>query len=632
MEISVWFAYNGKSKSEKLEKMSCEKTERGDTVVTTYDCVHTESGTGWKITHTEYAAFGATELRAEIYAHKDTEIFDGIEWRVLLDGQNGKLIGNYGDKDLEFEEYEKSITESPIIHRALDGRPTHVYFPYYRIETDKTKTVAALSWQGTWQAEFESVGNGTQMRAGQYGVHTFFKAGEKFGLPALLLLPYETDSVNVWRRFYFKHVMPKVKGERLRPKLGVFNGQCEGLTAQNVEQMRRVYDINGVNYDFWWFDAGWGTDGTGAHNRLGQWYHGVNFEMNGEAFPDGLHAFGKSLKENGKELMLWFEPEIIRTPPEHWEEFFGAHPDFDRNWILGVYAYDWCGTTLTAQMLDLGNESCRRWLIKRVYNVMDTAGVDIYRQDCNIPPFEVWKNADEADRKGIAENRYCTGLLEYYSAIRSACGDILMDTCASGGGRCDLDTMRFMVPLHYSDHQDVSPADFNGHIYMQQIIWRWFPYVKNWLSPAAMASDYGARSVMNACLVACVPMADARKTDFARMKKCIDEWRGIADLFLCDYYEWEKPTRDDVHVKAFEFFDSERQKGMAMVFVPENCEKRSYRAFFRGLNADITYCAACKDCDMSVTATGRELSESGAEFTVAAGQSYIICINKSVGE
>lgn len=145
MEISVWFAYNGKSKSEKLEKMSCEKTERGDTVVTTYNCVHTESGTSWKITHTECAAFGATELRAEIYAHKDTEIFDGIEWRVLLDGQNGKLIGNYGDKDLEFEEYEKSITESPIIHRALDGRPTHVYFPYYRIETDKTKTVAALS-------------------------------------------------------------------------------------------------------------------------------------------------------------------------------------------------------------------------------------------------------------------------------------------------------------------------------------------------------------------------------------------------------------------------------------------------------------------------------------------------------
>ena len=87
-----------------------------------------------------------------------------------------------------------------------------------------------------------------------------------------------------------------------------------------------------------------------------------------------------------------------------------------------------------------------------------------------------------------------------------------------------------------------------------------------------------------------------------------------------------------MHVKAFEFFDSERQKGMAMVFVPENCEKKSYRAFFRGLNADITYCAACKDCDMSVTATGRELSENGAEFNVAAGQSYIICINKSVGE
>lgn len=626
-QIPVTFTYGDRESADmdwQLEAKS-ESEEAGDRIQTT-EYLHLPSAVRLRITCAHTCEYGAQEWRAELIAGEDTEIFGNIHWEFGIGGNNGRLIGNYGDSVHEFAEYEAELSRGPVSHEAADGRPTHVYFPYYRLETNEQKLIAVLNWQGTWFAKFVQKAACVEFTGGQLNVNTRLFRGEVFCLPAVLFLPYTEDPINTWRHFYMERCMPPVRGKRISPLLGIYNGSCEGLNEAVIDRLYGAYEEAGIDYDFWWFDAGWGTDGTGCGNKSGKWYHGLNTEMNREAFPAALASLGRKLKESGRDFLLWFEPELIRTPPEDFDALFAGHPDLKRKWILGVYQYEWCGITLTAQMLDLGDRDCRDWLVKRVTDVMSEAGATIYRQDFNIPPAEVWKNCDASDRRGMTENRYCSGLLAFYRDIKGKCRPVFMDSCASGGGRLDLDTMRLMLPLHYSDHQDVAPCDFNGHLYMQQILWRWFPYTKNFLTPVNMQDDYGARSVMNPCLVFGADPGLIEQVDWNRLRSVIGEWRGICGAYLGDYYELAPASRDDLRVKAFEFIRPDTDSGFAMVFAPANCPDSEFKLLLRGLKPDAEYLVECGG--MATEEWGERLASDGITVKLRQNTSYLFTVRK----
>ena len=69
-----------------------------------------------------------------------------------------------------------------------------------------------------------------------------------------------------------------------------------------------------------------------------------------------------------------------------------------------------------------------------------------------MDPLAYWRAADVPDRQGITEIRYVTGLLAYWDELRRRRPDMLIDTCASGGRRNDLETLRRAVPLWRSDY------------------------------------------------------------------------------------------------------------------------------------------------------------------------------------
>ena len=578
--------------------------------------------TEWTVRKLTYPAYRAVEWQAEVYAPCKTGVYSEVGYCFDVPGENGVLSGNYGDKDGEYAEYCTRLSRGGVRQETEDGRPTHRYFPYYRLETDAEKAIVVLSWQGTWYAEFRQERSSVRIRAGQAGVSCYWNAGERFRLPTMVFLSYDSDPINAWRRFMIDCNLPAVHGEMPKPRVGVFNGQCEGLNDAVVRRIKEAYDRGGIDYDLWWFDAGWGTDGTGAHNWRDQWWHGVNFEMNFEAFPDGLASFGKQLAEEGKDFLLWFEAEAIRTPPAEWEAFFKAHPDFDRSWILGVYQYEWCGQILTAQLLDLGNDACRSWLEEKIFAAMDRAGATAYRQDFNIPPAPVWRSLDQPDRRGMAENRYCTGYLRFLRDICDRYGGLLMDSCASGGGRCDLETMRLMVPLHYSDYQDVHPADADTRLYMSQILFRWFPYFKNAVNSSVFADSYRARSAFAPLALFSLTAAETETADFGALKRWEDDWKKIRRHFYGDYYEPEAPSCNDTDVKAYAFCDRDRRAGFAVVLCPSSCTRTDYRLIFRELERNCRYRVDC-DTRESRTLTGAALCTEGISFAVQSTHSYL---------
>ena len=85
---------------------------------------------------------------------------------------------------------------------------------------------------------------------------------------------------------------------------------------------------------------------------------------------------------------------------------------------------------------------------------------------------DYWRGADAPDRQGITEIRHVTNLLAYWDELRRRHPDMLIDECASGGRRNDLEMMRRAVPLWRSD-KTMEPI---GQQSMTYGLSMWIPY------------------------------------------------------------------------------------------------------------------------------------------------------------
>ena len=100
---------------------------------------------------------------------------------------------------------------------------------------------------------------------------------------------------------------------------------------------------------------------------------------------------------------------------------------------------------------DLGNPEARKWWTEHADELIRSEGIDLYRNDFNIDPLGFWRGNDSEDRQDITEIRHVEGFLGYWDEFRRRHPDMLIDTCASGGRRNDLETLRRAVPLLRSD-------------------------------------------------------------------------------------------------------------------------------------------------------------------------------------
>lgn len=575
--IPIVFDYEGvtfRGMAEGFEGAECSVREFCDRKEYTYSALHSRSGARFTVQMSHWEKRGAFSCRAEITAEGRTGVFGHPHWELEIPAPNAVLVGNKGDDangGIGYAPYSCALSGGAVHSEITGGRPTHGCFPYYGIDSDAGGLILVLSWQGCWYTDFSQSGDSVIFSGGQAGLETYLEPGETLRMPLLLLLDYEQDRVNTWRRFYIDCLMPRPGGRLTPPALSVFNGSCNGLSEKLVADTKRWYDENEIDYDLWWFDAGWGADGTGEHNPTGEWIYAANLTVNTDAFPDGMAWLGRELREQRRQLMLWFEAEVVRTPECKREEFFTYYPDFKPEWFLGQSGKEWCGLQLVWQLMDLGNPELLQWLERHIFAVMDKAGADIFRIDFNIDPAELWRLHDRPGRTGITENKYCQGYLRMIKDISLRYG-CLMDSCASGGGRNDLETMCLMLPLHYSDHIDVAPLNSNEHVFMQQNVWCWFPYTHNNFSAADQISDrYTARSIYNPCLTCGMSAAEREKVSVPGLKAAIEEWRSICDMYYGDYYELLPPSADDTSAKAFEFYDAAQGRGFVQIFMPQNC-------------------------------------------------------------
>lgn len=516
----------------------------------------------------------------------------------LTRGKGPEFLLHYarGDFDIpeSYEPLEQVLFRNTIQTFApVGGRPTNSAYPYYNVQMGDRGMILALGWPGEWAITFDRSGDaGLHITAGQQLTHLYLRPGEEIRSPLIAMLFWRgkdfIGAQNLWRRWMLADNLPRIDG---RPP-GALYTYCNGafypglqIDERSQEEAADELMRQRIRVDYWWIDAGW-------YPSRGDWKNTGTWKPDPERFPHGIKAVSDYVHAHGMKLIVWFEPE--RVTPGSW--IAENHPE----WVLG------------GKLLNLGDPTVRTKLTDYIDHFIHEQGIDVYRQDFNMDPLAFWRNNDSPDRQGVTENLYVQGYLAYWDELRRRNPKLWIDTCASGGRRDDLETLRRAVPLIRSDYQawDSNPDYAKGNQGATYGLSFWLPYYGQGVYMDHRDPVYYVRSHMCPAFAIAV---DTRKADvdWAEYRRLVAEWRKIADRMLGDYYPLTPYSLEKDQWIAWQFDRPEKGDGMIQAFRRVDSPLTSMRIELHGLEPAARYKLTDFDRGLVGDFTGRELMESG---------------------
>ncbi|NLF93791.1 MAG: alpha-galactosidase, partial [Oligosphaeraceae bacterium] len=513
-----------------------------------------------------------------------------------LNGQDFRLHHFKGAPSTsnDYQPYDTLLEpETKKILSAAGGRSTNKDMSYFNLETGDKGVIVVVGWPGQWSATLaRDTLNSVNISAGQELTHLRLYPGEEIRSPLMVVQFWQKDwlrSQNIWRRWMLAHNLPRQNGALPEPMMSAcsshqFNEMCNANETNQKLYIDRYVEEQ-IPLDFWHMDAGWYITGN-CWPGTGTW------EVETSRFPNGLRAISDHAHANGMDIILWFEPERVTSGT--W--LTNNHPE----WILGGSG---------GGLLNLGHADAWNWLVNHVDGLINSEGVDLYRQDFNMDPLGYWRGADAADRQGMTEIKHVVGYLAYWDELRRRHPDMLIDTCASGGRRNDLETLRRSVPLLRSD-TIFGPVDQQCHTYG---IAFWIPYYG---SGQRAQDTYTFRSCMLPYNTACWQMLTSElepnpgiNYDFVRQKTT--EWRSINQYYLGDYYPLTDYSLSNGDWMAWQFDRPDLGEGMVQAFRRAGAAVSSMILKPRGLDADAWYIVKNLDEAVGSRIYGKDLLIQG---------------------
>ncbi|WP_137845518.1 alpha-galactosidase [Microbacterium sp. 2FI] len=206
-------------------------------------------------------------------------------------------------------------------------------------------------------------------------------------------------TLNTWEAVYFDHSL-----ERLEP-----------LVARAAE----------VGVERFVLDDGWFRGRTDDRRALGDWV------VDAERWPDGLTPLIERVNAAGMRFGLWVEPEMVSLD----SDLARQHPD----WLLTSPA---APTWRFQHVLDLARREVSDHLFARLDALLAEYPIAYLKWDHNRDLL-----VDDSRRQVIA-------LYRLIDRLRAAHPGVEIESCASGGGRIDLEILRRVDRVWASDTND----------------------------------------------------------------------------------------------------------------------------------------------------------------------------------
>ncbi len=608
------FVYDGKPSAGLLRKWkyTAQRVENSEPGVREYLYSYQDRRSGLKVECRVkgFADFGAVEWVLNFKNLSDANSATIEQVKVvdldLTSPGEGSFTVHYADgshvSKADFHQRTKVLAPGDSLYMAPEGgRSSQNAFPFFNIEApDGRGAMVAVGWSGTWFADVAAGSKGgVALSAGQKNLSAYLYPSEAIRTPSVCLLFWQGEDRfaghNAFRRFILAHHTRKIDGKPARyPVSTSFNygdpapcNEYTCLTTDYAIALIRRYEQFDIVPEVFWLDAGWYEQAADYKNQK-NWANTVgNWKVDRERFPDGLKPVADEVHRVGAKFMVWFEPERV-VKGSQWAV---EHPE----WMVDVGADQY--------LFDLGNPEAREWMCDYIGDFIEQSGIDYYRQDFNMEPAWFWAKNDEPGRAGIREIRHIEGLYAFWDYLLERFPNLLIDNCASGGRRIDLESVSRSAPLWRTDYNYGEPVGYQCHTYGLEL------YLPLHGTGVQNTDKFTFRSSLGTSIVFNWKISNASMS-FYDIQNCMAEFEEVRPYFYEDYYPLTGAgdiTADNIWM-AYQLLRPSDQSGYIVAFRREACPSGSVTVKLMGLDPSRNYRITNKDNGESIVKSGAELA------------------------
>lgn len=340
------------------------------------------------------------------------------------------------------------------IQSTREVRTTHTENPAFLL-TLGSKTFSeeygevvagALAWSGNFRLNFE-IDDSDELNilagANPFGSEYRLAKGESFTTPEMIYTHSfhgaggASRNLHDWARNYgIWH------GDTYAPTLlNSWEGAYFDFDGPTLKAM--IDDAAAMGLEMFVLDDGWfGNEFPRNDSRagLGDW------EVNRTKLPEGIDDIASYAHDKGLKFGIWIEPEMVNPN----SELARKHPD----WVVRTPKRE-APQTRTQWLLDLSNPEVQEFVFGVFDRTMQLSDkIDYIKWDAN-------RNANNVGSAWLPDDRqshfwidYAQGFYKVMERIRAKYPDVLIQACASGGGRVEYGALCYFNEVWTSDNTE----------------------------------------------------------------------------------------------------------------------------------------------------------------------------------
>lgn len=323
---------------------------------------------------------------------------------------------------------------TPILLESRSGKTGFEYQPWLAATVDDATVIVQLAASANWHLHVRHRDDGLFISGGlpEVGFQTELRAGEVFDLPEVTLQWVQGDLNTATQRLHAYRRSRQMAG---RPTIPVqFNSWYPFPGVSRVDDLKallpKVRDLGCEVFvlDGSWFQNAASQPGDTPFELTGDWM------VHRESFPNGLTELSEACRAHGLGFGIWFEPESVgytgalhRTHPEWFHRVNGIARSGRQRGIL-----------------NLGIDAAREHVRDVMVGILRETGATWIKWDFNEDLLRGgWAPEIAPDLQRIDPLvAHVRGLYRLQEELKAAIPDLIIEMCASGGGRFDAATLR----------------------------------------------------------------------------------------------------------------------------------------------------------------------------------------------
>ncbi len=369
--------------------------------------------------------------------------------------ENYFLTSFYGTWFGEMKMQEQKLDQGIVTLQSIQGiRTTHNFNPSFMVSLNRPATEdegevigGCVGWSGSWKLSFEKDAlERLNIVAGinNYASTMILEPG-KSRTGCRVFYSYSAKGKGQLSRNFHSWARKNALrgGDEIRPVvLNSWEGNYFDFDENKITTMIRNGAEMGI--EMFVLDDGW--FGSKKYQRdsdnkaLGDW------DVSGKRFPRGLESVIEEAKKHKIGMGIWVEPEMVNEK----SELFEKHPE----WALQEKGRDF-HPERNQYVLDLSNPEVADYVYNSIHNILARYPYISYvKWDANSPvtnPGSTYLPKEEQESLWI---KYIDNLYSVCEKLKKNHPGVLLQVCASGGGRVDYGSLPYFHEFWASDNTD----------------------------------------------------------------------------------------------------------------------------------------------------------------------------------